>query len=141
MGFKEYLAERFFISEKDLSFFNILEKDSKAFLVAEEKGDCGGSPHRNGLLVGRLEKNGWKPTTRGVQYMFLHLNPRKNVVSLSRKEFISFIRKGIHNPEKKEALERGYVVVYLEGYPAGVGFFDGEVILNKIPKKAYRQIL
>lgn len=139
MGFKDYILERFGVYVCG----RIVERGGKAFLIPDVEGCAGAPVHREGILVGRLERGGWKPTTRGVQYLFLREKPARNFVVLSRDEFFSLIRRGFVEPERRglEKLERGYVVLFLRRFPAGVGFFDGEKVLNKIPKKAYRQLL
>ena len=84
-----------------------------------------------GMVIMRMGKFGWKPTTNAIQVFGRYA--RRNVVDLDERQMRAFVAgEAIRGPF--EGLEEGYVVVRYRGLPLGCGLYRHGVLLSQVPK-------
>jgi len=84
-----------------------------------------------GMVIMRMGKFGWKPTTNAIQVFGRHA--RKNVVDLDERQMRAFVAgEPIKGPF--EGLEEGFVVVRYKGRPLGCGLYRRGVLHSQVPK-------
>jgi len=83
-----------------------------------------------GLRLFRI--NNKKITTYGAQFFWKQL---KNKIELTKEEVEGFLK----GENLKKEVSRGYVILSYKGFVVGIGYSNGKIILNNLPKSLKRE--
>lgn len=127
----KYLEDRFGVDRKDLEGFQI-KKISGDFWLCSKGLETDLETETEGFRLLRKTGRGLKPTTYALQFLSDRIS--KNIVKLSREEFLKLLRREEMVQRDFDLEEEGYVALKFDGQVVGCGFYMNGKVSSRVPK-------